>query len=58
MGQPPGWINMTDYRGSAVPMEVLQEMRMQEGIDEAEWKGRGMLVGSSSWAVLTAWFRE
>lgn len=53
-----GWMDMTDYNGSIVPMEVLEEMRMSEGISKADWRGRGISVGRTTWAVLTGWDEE
>lgn len=55
----PAWVEVTEYRGKAVPLEIIARMREVEGIvDDGVWDRRGVEVGSESWAVLEDWFDE
>jgi hypothetical protein len=53
----PVWQDWTDYRGAVVPLEIIKGMREAEGVSEADWQGRGIVVGEKGWAVLTEWYQ-
>lgn len=48
--------SMADYKGRSVPWSIIEEMRVMEGIKRKDWKGRGISVGSETWAILTSWY--
>lgn len=54
---PTMWRVYTDYKGLAVPMEVIKAMRAEEwkGID---WDRRGVEVGEAAWEILLDWHRS
>lgn len=45
----------TDFEGKGVPLDLLQRMRMIEGISEEDWCQRGVEVGDETWKLLTDW---
>jgi hypothetical protein len=49
------WWYWTEYEGRAVPIGILEEMRLAEGRTELDWAKRGVEVGSEGWSVLTEW---
>lgn len=36
-----------------VPMDVLEEMRLVEGMTQEQWDRRGVRVGEKAWRCLT-----
>lgn len=46
----------TDFRGVAVPLEILESMREVQGATEKEWTGRRIAVGEKAWAALLRWY--
>lgn len=44
----------TDYRGAAVPLGIIEQMRAVEG--DINWDARGVEMGQSAWEVLTEWY--
>lgn len=49
------WVTYTDYKGSTVPLQIIEKMREVEGASEADWEGRGVEVGKAAWQVLLDW---
>lgn len=45
----------TDFEEFTIPLKVIEEMRIVEGLSEVEWRTRGVQVGNAAWAVLIAW---
>lgn len=51
------WLNITEYRGKSVPLEITAKIKEQEGIfDDEVWDRRGVEVGDDAWAILDDWF--
>lgn len=53
--QISGWQQCTDWDGICVPLEILEKMRVAEGISIEGWKKRGVEVGKAAWGILRAW---
>lgn len=52
------WTDWTSWGGWVVPLEIIEDMRLEQGATEAEWTGRGIKVGKRAWRVLTEWKEE
>lgn len=53
--QEDSWIDYTDYKSRRVPLEIIQKMRLAEGVGLGQWEGRQIEVGDAGWKVLTDW---
>lgn len=51
----PHWLHYTSWRRWTVPLEIIKQMRVVEGMSELEWDRRGVRVGAETWKVLTDW---
>jgi hypothetical protein len=51
----PFVVDFTDLDGQAVPIEQLEEAREVEGLSEAEFYKRGVVLGDEAWGVIEAW---
>lgn len=52
---PPEWRHFTEYEGATVPLEIIKKVLATEGLDLADWEGRGLEVGDVPWQVLRDW---
>lgn len=48
-------VDFTDWKGSVVPLEVLEKVRVMENMSEAEWDKRGVVISDAGWAIVEAW---
>ena len=53
----PEWMDMTDFKGKIVPLEILVKMqRANKVIPPNGYQGRDIDVGETAWKVLTDWY--
>lgn len=52
------YYHYTDLNGEAVPLEVMEQMRMVEGRKDSYWQGRQIPVGARAWGVIEDWKRR
>jgi hypothetical protein len=56
-GDQPVLQAYTEYQGRMIPMEIVEEMRLEQNASLEEWRGRNIAVSGSTWGVLT-WYME
>lgn len=52
---PGTYQDSTDYEGDLIPLEILDDMRLEEGVSKEQWRGRQREIGMGASMVLCKW---